>query len=153
MKQLFQISLRTLSLTLLVASCAGVQNVKLETSEFKVANAARFNVGFFKTKSKGFDVSLSGISLSGKSVVIRKDEISCGRGTTNGVIRGLGKLGNDQFLVLPAETFKEFHVYCGNSEINSAEGNYYVKIKNIYTSNITGQPEKAIAADVRLELK
>lgn len=148
MKKLLSLAL----VALIAASCAGTQTVTLQTTEFTVPKTAKFSVFFFKTKGKGFDVALNGTSLTGNSLVIRKDEVSCGRGTTVGVIRGMAKVG-DQYIMLPGESYKEFQVYCGNSEILKAEGEYYVKIKNIYSANIAGQPEKIIASDVRLELK
>lgn len=147
MKKLFSLSL----VLLLSASCSSVV-VPLQTKEFIIPNAAKLNVFFFKTKSKGFDLSLNGVSITGKSVVIRKDEVICGRGETVGVIRGIGKV-SDQYIMLPAETYKEFHVYCGNKEILTATGDYFVKIKNVYDSNNAGQPDKVIASDVILVLK
>jgi hypothetical protein len=147
MKKLFSLSLALL----LSASCSSVV-IPLQTKEFPVTNAAKLNVLFFKTKSKGFDLALNGSSATGKSVVIRKDEITCGRGETIGVVRGIGKV-SDQYIMLPAESFKEFHVYCGNKEILAATGDYFVKFKNVYDSNNAGQPDKVIASDVMLVLK
>jgi hypothetical protein len=141
-----------LGLALLLSMSCSTTTVKLATTKFTVEKTAVLSVFFFKTKQKGFDLSLNGTSLTGKSVVIRKDEISCGRGTTVGVIRGIGKV-SDQYIMLPAESYKEFHVYCGNNEIITATGDFYVKFKNIYESNIAGNPEKVIASDVMLVLK
>ncbi len=145
---------KTFSLTLVLlmtVACTSVI-VPLTTHEFVAPQAANLKVNFFKTKPKGFDLALNGTSLTGNSVVIRKDEITCGRGTLVGVIRGIGKV-SDSYIMLPAESFKEFHVYCGNKEITTATGDYYVKIKNIYEANNAGQPDKIIASDVMLVLK
>ena len=143
-----------LSLVLLFSvACSSTKTVPLTVTDHTIPGAAKLTVGFFKTKSKGFDLSLRGTSTTGKSVVIRKDEITCGRGETLGNIRGIGKVGNDPYIMLPAESYKEFHVYCGNKEITTAAGEYYVKIKNVYEANIAGQPDKAIASDIMLELK
>lgn len=147
MKKVLSLSL----MLLMVVSCSSVI-VPLATNDFVVPNAANLKVYFFKTKPKGFDLALNGTSLTGKSVVIRKDEITCGRGSLVGVIRGIGKV-SDSYIMLPAESYKEFHVYCGNKEITTATGDYYVKIKNIYESNNAGQPDKIIASDVMLVLK
>src|SRR6218665_1472503 len=106
-------TLLAVSLMLVLASCSSTKLVQLETKEVVVPKVALLSVLFFKTKSKGFDLAINGTSLTGKSVIIRKDEISCGRGTTYGAIRGIGKVG-EPFIMLPSESIKEFHVYCGN---------------------------------------
>lgn len=143
-------ALLALSLVLLLSACTATK-VKLENTDYTVGNAAKFSVLFLKAKTKGFDVSLNSISTGDKSLLVRKDEVSCGKGEVPGVVKFMK--ASDTYIIIPVGSFKEFIVLCGNKELAKAEGEYYVKIKHLYESTLDIQLGKVVASDVVVNLK
>ncbi len=143
-------ALLVLSLALVLSACTTTK-VALEQTEYTAGNAVKFNVLFLKAKSKGFDVSLNSISTLDKTLLVRKDEVSCGKGTVAGVVKFMK--ASDTYIVIPAVSFKEFIVICANKELATAEGDRFVKIKSIYESTTDIQPGKVVASNVVVNLK
>lgn len=140
-----------LTSALVLFSCAS-KPVVLKTHEYDLKDTAKFTVNFLKDKSNRMDIGLLGISTKEDAVVIKKDEIICGKGTEAGVISKFAKAENDPFIVLPKAIFKEFVIVCKNPNFATIIGNAYLEIKNIYAFT-DGQPGKVLVSDIKIELK
>lgn len=143
--------LASLTLLLAIFSCSS-KPVELTVREYDVKDAAKLTVQFVKNKSTRLDIGLLGISTKEDAVVLKKEEMGCGKGTEAGKITKFGKVENDPFIVLPKVVFKEFYIVCENPTFATNTGNAYIEIKNVY-SFVNGAPGKVLASDIKIELK
>jgi hypothetical protein len=140
-------------LTLLTGlfSCAS-KPIPLTIHEYDLKGAAKLTVNHLKQKSSRIDIGLLGISSKEDSVVIRKDEVSCGKGDVIGTVTKFPKVDKVPFIILPKSMFLEFSVICSNPNFSTTPGNVYLEIKNIFALN-EGMPGKVLASDIKIELK
>lgn len=143
--------LTVLTLLLALFSCAS-KPIPLTVHEYDLKDAAKLTVNFLKDKSDRLDIGLLGISAKEDAVVIKKEEMGCGKGTEVGKITKFGKVTKEPFIILPKSMFLEFYLVCENPNFKITIGNPYIEIKHVYTLT-DGLPGKVVASDIKLELK
>lgn len=143
--------LMSLTLLAVVASCSSKQ-VVLEKTDYDLKDKAKVTVQFLKQKSKKYDIGLLGISTKDDAVVIKKEEIGCGKGAEAGIITKFIKIEKEPFIIFSRANFKDFVLVCENQNFKNVEGNVYVSVKNIYSLK-DGAPGNVLASDMKIELK
>ncbi|MBA2404893.1 MAG: hypothetical protein H0V66_09000 [Bdellovibrionales bacterium] len=143
--------LATLSILVAAISCSS-KPITLKTHEYHVGDAAKLTVQFVKDKVTRIDIGLLGLSTKEDAVVLKKEDMGCGKGIEAGAITKFGKAVDDPFIVLPKAIFKEFYIVCESPNFGSIVGNAYIEIKKVYSFN-NGSPGKVIASDIKLVLK
>lgn len=144
-------ALSVLALLLVVISCSS-KKVVLESTQYDLKDQGKLTVQFLKDKGTRFDIGLLALSTKQDSLVVKKEEIGCGKGAEAGFISKYLKIEKEPFLIISKNTFKEFILVCANDNFKTVEGNVYLTFKNLYKLT-DGAPGAAIASDVKIELK
>ncbi len=135
----------TLLVFTLITSCA-VKKVPLKSLDADAGNLIKFHVNFLKAKTNTMDISASAIAKDG-DVVIKKEEIECGKGDEVGTVLKLQHVREPYLFI--SRSFKEFVVVCENRNFVNVEGDFYLKFKNIHALE-QGMPGKVLASDVKV---
>ncbi len=128
-----------------LSSCA-VKKLPIKNPEVKANDLIQFNVIFLKQKNNSMDIAVSAISLKDE-VVIKKGDISCGKGNEIGTVAKLIKV-KEPYLYL-SKSFKEFIVVCQNSKFKTTAGEFYLNFLNIHAVE-GGLPGKVVASNVKV---
>ncbi len=136
-----------LSVLLLSMGCTR-KKIVLKSNDLKGGTHTQFHVNFLKDKGNTFDVSLSAMGTKDLTVAVKKDEITCGKGTEVGFVKKIKNV--DQPYLLIYQTYREFLIICENPNFKNVAGPFYVHFKNFHLFK-EGMPADVLESDIKLQ--
>lgn len=143
--------LSSLALLVVLMSCSS-KKVVLKDTQYDLKGQAKLTIQFLKDKSTRADIGILSLSTKEDTVIIKKEEVGCGKGTEPGMISKFLKIESDPFIMIPKSMFKEFILVCSNPNFKQTTGDFYLTFKNLYKLT-DGAPGAVLASDVKIELK
>lgn len=129
----------------ILCSCAS-KSIALKDQTLNIDDKATLQALKIKQKKKKFALSMIGTSSSKTPLLVKKEDISCGKGSLSGVLKHMKGGPN---LILKPGTSQEYKLVCNVQ--TDVEGDYFVNFAKVYETK--GKSNKVIQKDLKWILK